>query len=394
MPFKPRPISLLHFSNVLVRGGAEEHILILLRGLDRRYFRLHLVCTPEVAQKIRSDVPEDVELLPLTLRKPLHVAAASRLAEILRTRQVDILHSHLFYSSVFASPIGRLCRVPVILETPHVREEWRKGWLKSRFWIDRLLGRFVDYYLANCDANARYLIDRKGLPVRKVVVIYHGANLKRFDPDRPVPLQLKRSLAFRDTDPVILVIGRLEPQKGHRVLLDAMQLVHGEFECARLICVGEGRLRSQLEDYASRLGLHTHVRFVGQQSNVPDWLALADLTVLPSFYEGLPLVSIESLAAERAVVATSVDGVPEVVVDGQTGLTVPPGDATRLAEAICRLLRDPQLRHAFAHSGRTWVLERFTEERLVQETQDFYLDVWTKSMGKTAPATTGLSARL
>jgi glycosyltransferase involved in cell wall biosynthesis len=282
----------------------------------------------------------------------------------------------------------------VILETPHVREEWRKGWLKSRFWIDRLLGRFVDYYLANCDANARYLIDRKGLPVRKVVVIYHGANLKRFDPDRPVPLQLKRSLAFRDTDPVILVIGRLEPQKGHRVLLDAMQLVHGEFECARLICVGEGRLRSQLEDYASRLGLHTHVRFVGQQSNVPDWLALADLTVLPSFYEGLPLVSIESLAAERAVVATSVDGVPEVVVDGQTGLTVPPGDATRLAEAICRLLRDPQLRHAFAHSGRTWVLERFTEERLVQETQDFYLDVWTKSMGKTAPATTGLSARL
>ena len=137
------PLSVLYFSNALARGGAEEHILTLLRGLDRARFRLHLVCTPEVAQRIRPDLPGDVDLIPLRLRQPRQIEAARRLARILRERRVDVLHSHLFYSSLFASPIGWLCRVPLIVETPHVREGWRRGWLKSRFVVDRLAGRVV-----------------------------------------------------------------------------------------------------------------------------------------------------------------------------------------------------------------------------------------------------------
>ena len=114
------------------------------------------------------------------------------------------------------------------------------------------------------------------------------------------------------------------------------------------------------------------VRFVGLQANVQDWLALADVTVLPSFYEGLPLAAIESLAAGRPMVATAVDGTPEIVLDGATGLTVPPGDPAALARAICRLLADPWLREKLALAGREWVLERFAEERQVQRTQALY----------------------
>src|SRR5690349_680488 len=116
------PISVLHFTNGPTRGGAEEHILTLLRGLDRRYFRLHLVCAPEVAEKMRPDVPSDVELIPLLLRKPSQAGAAMRFIHILRSRKIEILHSHLFYSSLFASPLGALAGVPVVIETPHVRE--------------------------------------------------------------------------------------------------------------------------------------------------------------------------------------------------------------------------------------------------------------------------------
>src|SRR5437870_9634328 len=97
-------ISVLHFSNTLVRGGAEEHILTLLRGLDRSRFRPHLVCTPEVADKIRRDLPIDVEPIPLCLRTPGDVGAVRTLRRIIRARHVDVLHSHLFYSSLFASP--------------------------------------------------------------------------------------------------------------------------------------------------------------------------------------------------------------------------------------------------------------------------------------------------
>lgn len=374
---RDRALSVLHFSNTLARGGTEEHIIFLLRGLSRDRFRLHLVCTPEVAEKIRPDVPVDVELLPLRLRKPTEVAAALRLARIIRTRRVDILHSHLFYSSLFASPIGRLCRVPLIVETPHVRERWRRGW-KSNYALDRLMSRSVDYYLANCQANARYLVEEKRLPPQKVVMIYHGDDLKRFHPSHRPPDGLRASLGFDQSDPVLVLIGRLEPQKGHRVMLEALPTVRSRFPRARLVCVGDGGLRDELEREVATRGLQEAVRFVGHRANVADWFALGDVTVLPSFYEGLPLVPIESLAAGRPVVATAVDGTPEIVVTGKTGVTVPPGDQNALATAVCELLGDPTRRQELGRAGREWVLEHFSEEQLVQKTADFYLTAWRR----------------
>jgi glycosyltransferase involved in cell wall biosynthesis len=373
-------ISVLHFLNTLARGGTEEHVLMLLRGLDRRQFRLHLVCTPEVAEKLRADVPADVELLPLRLRKPTQAASAVRLMHLMRSRRVGILHCHQFYSSIFAAPLGRLCRVPVILETPHVREQWRRGW-KANYRIDRVVGRCVDYYLANCQANARYLMEEKGLPAEKVELIYHGDDLKRFHPDHRPPADLRESLGFGHDDPVLIVLGRLEPQKGHHVLLDALPMVRREFPAVRLVCVGDGSSRGALGNQAARLGLQDTVRFVGHQSNVADWLALGDVTVLPSFFEGLPLVPMESLAAGRPVVASAVDGTPEIVISGKTGLTVPAGDVAALGGAVCEMLRDPALRRDLARAGREWVLEHFTEERLVERTQALYLSTWKEKTG-------------
>jgi glycosyltransferase involved in cell wall biosynthesis len=374
-----RPLSVLYFTNEFTRGGAEEHILTLLRGLDRALFRPSLVCSPGLAGLLKADLPVDVEVVPLSVRHPWQVGAALKLARIIRERRVDVLHSHLFYSSLFASPLGWLCRVPAVVETPHVRELWRQGWLKSRYGIDRLAGRFVDFYIAVSEANARYLVKQKGLPARKIVVILNGCDIEQFEPDRAPSPDLRERLGFGPSDPVLMVIGRLEPQKGHRVLLEAMTAVLGRFPQARLVCVGDGALREALEHHARELGLTHTVRFVGRQSNMRDWLALAELTVLPSFYEGLPLVAIESLAAGRPVVATEVDGTPEVVVDGRTGLLVPPNDSGRLAEAICHLLGHEELRHRLGRAGRDWVRERFTHERQVRETQNLYLRALDRS---------------
>ena len=102
-----KQIPILYFSNETDRGGAEEHLLALLRGLDRKHFRLYLACTSEMAKKLHSDLPEDVEVFRVMLRKPTHFAGVIQLARILRERQIGILHSHMFYASLFASPIGR-----------------------------------------------------------------------------------------------------------------------------------------------------------------------------------------------------------------------------------------------------------------------------------------------
>jgi glycosyltransferase involved in cell wall biosynthesis len=144
-------------------------------------------------------------------------------------------------------------------------------------------------------------------------------------------------------------------------------------------------LREELEKQANDLGVERSVRFVGFQANVQDWLALADVSVLPSFFEGLPLVAIESLAAQRPMVATAVDGTAEVIVHEKTGLTVPPGDAGQLAKAIVRLLEDAPLRARLAANGRQWTLQHFSEEQQIAKTQSLYLQA-VRQLGAPAQA--------
>ena len=373
------PISVLYFTNSVVRGGAEEHILTLLRKLDRKVYRPLLVCPPECAEKLRPDLPGDVPLERLRYQWPYQISSALHLAGILRDYCVGILHSHLFGSSIAASPIGWLSRVPVVLETPHLREAWRHGLIKGSYVIDRAVGKCVDHYVAVSEANARYLIGEKGLPARKVHIIHNGCDLKKYDPERRAPQGMKNSLGFAEDDPIIVALGRLEPQKGHRILLEAHARVLREVPRARLVCVGTGALAQELRDQTRRLQIEDGVRFVGYQSNVGDWLALADVSVLPSLFEGLPLVAIESLAAQRPMIATAVDGTTEVIINERTGLTVPPENAQKLADALVRLLRQPELRQRLARAGRQWVLEHFSQEQQIRKTEELYLRAWETS---------------
>lgn len=367
------PISILLFTNTTVRYGVEEHILQLLHNLDRRLFRPYLACPPELGHVLKAELPADVELFPVKIGGITDYAGARGLYRILRDRRIQILHSHMFQSSMFASPIGRLASVPVVLETAHVREVWRKG-MKANYVVDRFAGRFVDRYIAVSHAIARYLVEIKGLPEKKIQVIHNGVDMNKFGPSLAVRPGMKKALGIAEGDATLLVVGRLELQKGHQVLLEAMVKIRGEFPGAKLICLGDGALRGKLAESMEKLSLGNSVRFVGFQSNVREWLAMADISVLPSFYEGLPLSAIESLAAGRPMVATAVDGTPEVVIDGKTGLTVPPGDPKAMAEAICRLLRDPGWASQLAQTGREYVISEFSLDCFARKTQEFYLE--------------------
>lgn len=379
-------IAVLHFANEPVRGGAEEHMLTLLKRLDRARFRPMLAAHPQLVEMLRPDLPTDVDTIPITLRSPGDIGSAWRLIRLLVALHVDVLHSHMFQTSRFASPLGWLAGVPVIIETPHVREYWRRGWIKGNYVVDRFVSRFVTAYIAVSAANAKYLANEKRLPANKIVTVRNGVPVERFDPDRIPPPAMRRSLNIAEDAPVVIVLARLEPQKGHRILLDAWKSVVESFPKARLVCVGHGQLRDELQARVAALGTTASVLFVGYQSNVPDWLALADFTVLPSFYEGLPLAAIESLAGGRAVVATAVDGTTEVVVDGETGLLVPPGEPAPLSAAICRLLGSPKLKRSLGRAGRQLVEEHFSEWRQVAETEALYESALRLSIGARACA--------
>jgi len=385
-PANAFPLEVCHFANSISRAGAEEYMLGVLRHLDRQRFRPSLACPSTLIDLLRPGIPPDVGVFPVDIARPTQFRELRRFSHFLRDRRVQIVHSHQFRASLVASPTASLCGVPVTVETPHIREYWRKGW-KANYTVDRIAGHFVTGYIAVSEANKRYLVAEKRLSERKISVIPCGADLRPFTRQQSAGQALRRELGLSPSQPVLLVAGRLEPQKGHRFLLDALPSICAEFPGLLLFCVGEGSLMSELQHHARDLGIADAVRFAGYQRDMPRWYALADIVVLPSLFEGLPITAIEALASEKPMVATAVDGTPEIVVDGITGLTVPPRDSVALALAIARLLRDPELRATLACQGRELVERSFSIERMVEQIENLYLRLWQARTGTPVPLT-------
>ena len=377
----PRPLRVAHFTNALHRGGAEQHILGLLRHLDPTHFHQWLVCPPELAEQLASDLPAAAGVWPCRLRHPRHATAAFAFFHWLRHQNVDVVHCHLFHSSLFATPVARLARVPVVVETPHLREHWRQGW-KAHYCVDRCVSRWVSGYIAVSHANAQYLRRVKGIAPSKIRVICNGVNLSDLIPSGggSAAIALRARLGLSGNHALLLVPGRLEVQKGHAVLLRALTHIRQAFPLTHAAFAGEGSCRAELTKQAAMLGLGQAVHFLGYQSDIAAWLSAADVVVLPSWFEGMPLAAIEALAMGRPMVATAVDGTVEVVAHEQTGLLVPPGDAVALGQAICRLLGDPRLAFRLATAGQQ-AAKSFDIRLQANATGALYQELWRRHVG-------------
>jgi glycosyltransferase involved in cell wall biosynthesis len=223
--------------------------------------------------------------------------------------------------------------------------------------MKRLTLAAVDRHVGVGDRTSREVEALVGLAPGSVQTIHNGVP---DDPRVPEPRA--------QTAPSIGAVGRIEPQKGFDVLIRAL----GEVDDATLAIVGEGSERRALLDLARRTGVAERIRWRGWSDDARSYLASFDVFVLPSRFEGFPLVVLEALLARLAVVAADVGSVAEVVLDGETGLLVPPEDPGALAAAIRRLLADDDLRRGLAERGRQLVLERFTAARMSRAYESLY----------------------
>ena len=361
-----------------VRAGVEEHVLSLLAHLNRDKFEPFLVAPPCLVEAFGKDLTElNVTTLPLRVNGLADIKGRVRFWRFLRKHKIDIVNTHMFLASFRFTPLALLARVPVRLETCHLIEKWRleKGWIKrNSFVVDRWYAKMQSAILAVSHACKRELVDIKGIRPDNIFVVQNGRSLEMFDPLQTgdARQRLRKHYGFSDDELVFGVMARLELQKGHEYLLEAVAKIADRRQGFRVLLVGDGARREELKSLATRLGIGNRVIFAGFQSDVAGHYAAMDVKVLPSLYEGLPLCVIEAMAMEKPVIATEVDGTPEVVQHKVNGLLVPAKDAAALSEALEYALDHRAEFLAMGREGRQRVTERFSLATQVKETEILY----------------------
>lgn len=342
-------------------AGGQQVALWLARGARERGHE-PIFLSPSAGPFLELVEREGFRAVIVPLGGAGRTDGAARLARTLRRERVDVLHTHAHFSvNVLARLAGRLARVPVVAHM-HTANVFRAGPARlAQAAVDDATARLCTRILVVSDATRRAL-ERQGYPRRRMETLHTGIAL---GPPLPRSPRLRRELGVPDGAPLVVSVGRLSPTKGHRDLVAALARLDGVWA----VIVGEdvetgGTFRRELEAAAGE-----RVVLTGARDDVPALLAEGDVLALPSWVEGLPLVVLEAMAQRTAVVASSVGGIPELVVDGETGILVPPRDVDALAAGLASAL---QRSDELGEAGRRRVERHFPLERMLDRVLEVY----------------------
>ena len=346
-------------------GGAERLVGHIARGLDPERFE-PIVCATRTADPGAAAAARaaGVRVVVLGRRRTLSVRPWLRLWRELRNG-VDVLHAHKFGSNLWGSVVGRAARVPVVVAHEHT---WSFEGAPVRKFLDRrVIAALVDAFLAVSHEDARRMAEIERIPPSLVQVVPNGIP----EPASPTGHDVRGELGVKLDVPLIGSICVLRPQKAVHTFLEAVAILRRTTPLQALV-VGDGPERGRLEALAADLGIAEATIFTGRRDDVPDVLAALDVVVSSSVFEGSPLALIEAMAAGKAIVATRVGGVPDLIEDGQHGLLVEPSDPASLATAIESLLADPDLRRELGARAARRQRAEFTLEVTIERLQELY----------------------
>jgi glycosyltransferase involved in cell wall biosynthesis len=292
-----------------------------------------------------------------------------RLVHVLSHENVTILQTHGARANVYGRVAGWLAGVPVVISTVHnsivdYEINWLKRWVYST--VLRVTRPWVSRIICVSDAIRRDVVRDDPAAAGLAKTVYNGVDRQLFQNVRDRN-KVRRELGLTD-GPLLVTVARLTEQKGHRDLIESLALLRDQWPQLQCVCVGDGELRQPLEALAAARGLSSMCRFVGSRDDVMEFYAAADVVVLPSHSEGFPFVILEALAMGKPVIATSVNGVPEVIEHMKTGLLVEVRDVAGLAGAIKSLLEHPERAMRLGNAGRAVVQAQFTVDRMVEKT--------------------------
>jgi glycosyltransferase involved in cell wall biosynthesis len=373
-----RRVRVLTVITRLELGGAQRVALHTAATLDRSRFDAALAWGPGDVLDEEARSVEDLENFEIDdLVRPVapvrDLRALVELRRGIRAFGPHVVHTHSSKAGILGRLAARLEEVPVVVHTVHGFGFTPLQPAPKRavfFRAEKLATRWTDHFVAVSKLNLDRGVDLGLWSRERASVIRAGIDLDRFR-NRGDGLAVRRRLGIADEAPVVTQIGNFKPQKAPLDFVRAAALIAGKSGDVRFVMVGDGPLRIAAEELAAELGIAERVVFCGWWSDIPGLLEATTVSVLSSRHEGLPCSVVESLAAGVPVVATAVDGTPEVVRPGVNGELVAPGDPASLAEAVLGILDDDRRRESMSAAAAQG-LEDFDRDRMVRQLEDLY----------------------
>ena len=319
----------------------------------------------------------DIEVFSLNMTRQLALKPFYQIKDIIRHKEINLVHSQGARADFFSRLAGRRARVPHIVSTIQMPVEgFEVGFLRKMIYrlMDQFSERYVDRFIVVSESLRKTLTEGRGISGERVVRIYNGIELDRFQPDLKRS-NLRKQWGISTKAPVIGAIGRLVWQKGFEYLIEAMPEILQDISQAKLLLVGEGPLRHELEGLARKLNVNTRVIFTGFRSDIQDLLSIIDILSVPSLLEGFPMITLEAMAMAKPIVATQIGGIVEQISDSDEGILVPPRDTESLVSAILRLIKDRELGNRLGTAARRKIERHFSIDKMVKETEMVYLSL-------------------
>jgi len=360
-------------------GGGQTALLLIAGNLDRSGFEVAISSGGEgpLAEEARR---KGITYFPVSLGKRLSLGPLKEIAAALREHKTDILHTHGGIAGLYGRSAALRSGTPAIVHTLHGIHylHYRNPFLRRLYvLLERRYSRSTGRLILVCQSDLRQARRHRLAPEEKMVVILNGTDV-RTDVAVDDSARLRGELGWPPGRPVVGTVARLHRQKGVVTLLRATPKILSACPEARIAVVGDGPEGGRLRREAQRLSLEGRFFFLGERKDAAPVQSLFDIFVLPSLWEGLPFVLVEAAALGKPIVATAVDGVPEMLEHGKTGLLIPPNDASALADAVIRLLRDKDEARRLGETARRLVPPRFPLRRMIDQTQNLYLDLMNR----------------
>jgi glycosyltransferase involved in cell wall biosynthesis len=359
-------------------GGGERVFAQIISRLPQDRYEILLSAHP--SEQLQQAIRARVEFFPLDFSKRLNFSLILRLSRIIKENEIGIVHGQGVRAEFYARLASRLVGKSKYVSTIAMPVEgFDVGPVRKKIYslFDRFSEKFVDRFLVVSDVLRDKMIRGRGIPAEKVIRIYNGIEVDHYLPQDQSRSRerIRNEFNIGGDSLFIAAVGRLVWQKGFEHLVQAMPKLLKQFPQTKVLLVGEGPLKDDLKALARKLKIEKQIIFANFRKDVKEILSAIDILVIPSLLEGFPMITLEGMAMAKPIIATTIEGIKEQIVDGESGILIPSRDSKSIAEAIIRLGKDIDFAQQLGLEARRKVEEHFTMEKMVAETERVYLSL-------------------